>query len=66
MKEKNQPHFEDLVKTVYHPKQVFDRVERGMKLDDVDEENYGKYILPHGKEIIMEDNKPKFSNYLKL
>jgi len=63
MKEKNKSFAEDLIKTVFHPDRVFDRVKRGMDFDDVVLENYSNYILPHGKDIMMVDQKPTLAPY---
>ena len=70
MKETNKLFAEDLIKTVLHPDRVFDRINRGMEFDDVVQEDFGKYSLPPGKEIIMEDDiglpakkKPRFASY---
>ena len=63
MKEKNKSFAEHLIKTVFHPDRVFDRVKRGMEFDDVVLENYSNYILPHGKDIMMIDQKPTLAPY---
>ena len=63
MKQKNKLFAENLIKTVFHPDRIFDRVERGMEFDDVVEEDFSKYRLP-GNDIIMVDNKPIFATYI--